>query len=251
MSVGGDEPETLDFRRDPGGYQPRLRAIRLNVIERGLRSPREGGGGWPILRTAARSLLVTPWFAAGAGIVLAAGLWIYSPHTELKFPATAINPAEVPCAPPGCGPGPGSHAGGHLAASKPGVRMRHRQSDAANDQNLAASDLKFRFTKLWQRSGMFGAIVSVSGPNLPSSWRLAFALPGAKIRHVIGALWLPAADGSGGTAYSQGAGMPNGQTASAGSQAAGPDTISFLVFGTGAPGAPAGCVFNHASCTFG
>jgi hypothetical protein len=252
MPVGGDEPETLDFGCGPNTYQPRLRAIRLSVIERGLRSYRERRSVRPFLRRAARSLLVTPWFAAGGGIVLAAGLWIYSPHTELKFPASAVNPAEVPCAPPGCGPGPGGHANGQPAASKRGMRMPHRHAAAAGGQNLAVSDLRFRFTILWQRSGMFGAFVSVSGPNLPSSWRLTFQLPGARIGHVIGALWQPAAGGSGGTAYSGTAGTPNGQAVpSNGQQSAKPGTITFLVLGTGSPGTPTGCMFNRASCTFG
>jgi hypothetical protein len=229
-----------------------LRAIRLNVIERGLRSCRQHGRMRPVLRSAARSLLVTPWFAAGAGIVLAAGLWIYSPHTELKFPAAAVDPAQVPCALSGCGSGSGMHAHGRLATSRPGVRMRHRQAASAAAQNLAVSKLKFRVTVLWRRSDGFGAFVTVSGPDLPTAWRLTFDLPGARIQRVIGALWQPAASGPGGTAYSQTSGEPNGTgTPGDGDQAAAAGTISFLVFGTGSPGAPTGCVFNGFSCTFG
>src|SRR5260370_20317743 len=36
--------------------------------------------------SAVRGLLVTPWFAASTGFVVAAGMWLYSPHARINFP---------------------------------------------------------------------------------------------------------------------------------------------------------------------
>lgn len=80
-----------------------------------------------MLRGATRGLAATPWFAAGTGFVLAAGLWMYSPHARLQFPQAAPN--AVPCARQSCN-GPVAGGTGSLAVTTPGVPIRHSRAGA-------------------------------------------------------------------------------------------------------------------------
>ncbi len=206
---------------------------------------------------------MTPWFAAGAGFVLAAALWIYAPHTELRFPS-ASSPDEVPCTVTQCTEGGG---GGQAATNNPGQRIsqeaghgRNARDDVAG-QHSAISGLTFTFSVPWQQNGSFQAIISVRGKNVPASWRLEFTMPGTHIRYVIGAEWRPMRTDDGGTAFSTqrqsgGGGQGNGQDNGAYGQgfgvgrSAGRDVVSFLVMGSGSAGTPATCVFNGSSCSF-
>jgi hypothetical protein len=219
-----------------------------------------------VLRGAARSLLVTPWFAAGAGFVLAAGLWIYSPHTELRFPG-ANAPYGVPCTTQQCGAGPG---GGQLATSTPGERIRHPAGHGrsvhtgATGPNSAASELTFTFVVAWQENDSFQALITVRGKHVPSTWRLEFTMPGARIRYVIGAQWRASPRGDGGTAFGSqrqfgGGGPGNSQEygqdnedygQNPGGHRAQDDSIILLVMGRGSPSTPTNCVFNGSSCAF-
>jgi hypothetical protein len=234
----------------------------------GLRTPDERPASMRgVARGAVRSLLVTPWFAAGAGFVLAAGLWIYSPHTVLRFPS-ANAPYGVPCTTQQCDAGSG---GGQLATSTPGERISHNggpgrtgQADVAG-RDSASSGLTFTFSVPWQQDGNFQAVIIVRGKHLPANWRLEFTMPGTRIRWVTGAQWQVLPSGDGGTAFASqrqfgGGGTGNGSghgqgNAGYGQSRGGADPgqgggISFLVVGTGSAGAPATCVFNGASCTF-
>lgn len=218
-----------------------------------------------VARGAVRSLLVTPWFAAGAGFVLAAGLWIYSPHTELRFP-TANAPYGVPCSQQ-CSSVSG---GGQVATSTPGERIsRHAgrgetgQADVAGRRS-ATSGLTFTFSVPWQQNGNFQAVIIVRGKHVPANWQLEFTMPGTDIRFVIGAQWHALPSGDGGTAFAsqlQLAGGPStspgygqndggyGQGSASGRLGQG-GGIGFLVMGSGAAATPATCVFNGSSCTF-
>jgi hypothetical protein len=227
-----------------------------------------------------RGLAVAPWFAAGAGLVLAAGLWMYSPHAELKFPADAIG--MVPCQPKGCATSSGGS--GSLAVTKPGVpisKPKHHASrpTASTDvDKTGVSGLTFGYVVVWQRRGMFDVMVTVTGRNAPASWRLAFAMPGDRIRAVLGASWQPSGT-DGGTASAMKAGQgtgepgsPSGPTwpGSGGGNGGGGNgggggrgdarsgqydtgskgSVSFAIIGTGTPVTPTGCVYNGASCSF-
>jgi hypothetical protein len=217
-----------------------------------------------VARGAARSLLVTPWFAAGAGFVLAAGLWAYSPHTELKFPTSTNAPYGVPCTTAECGPG------SQLATSTPSKRIprqashpRTGRADVAG-RHAAISDLSFTFSVPWQQNGGFQALIVVRGKHVPATWRLAFTMPGTHIRYVIGAQWQPSPGGDGGTAFASqqqfgGGGHGQGQGNGQGYGDYGQDqdghrrpggSISILVMGSGSPGTPTNCVFDGSSCTF-
>jgi hypothetical protein len=281
------ETASPDDADDQSQQTTPLRAIRLARPRRSARRPRAGSapagvgpagvgpaGVEPIgplnerpatirgvARGAARSLLVTPWFAAGAGFVLAAGLWVYSPHTELKFP-TANAPYGVPCTTMQCGPA----GNGQLATSSPSKRIvrqtthgRAAQPDVTG-RHASNSGLTFTFAVPWQQNDGFQALITVRGKHLPATWRLEFTMPGTHIRYVIGAQWQPSPNGDGGTAFAPQFGGGQGQDQNYGQDDGyGPNpggyrrqggSISILVMGSGTPGTPTNCVFNGASCTF-
>ncbi|MGO8956323.1 MAG: hypothetical protein ACLQFR_02955 [Streptosporangiaceae bacterium] len=194
-------------------------------------------GSW--VRSALRGLLVTPWFAASTGFVIAAAMWLYSPHASISFPSAI---GTVHCQLQGCAT-PGGR--GSLATSAPGQRLAPKHEGGGTEQQVGASKitagLKFTFTVLWHRQNSFGAMVTISGRRSFGSWHLAFRLPGTQIQNVFGAEWLQLASHDGGTAspFDPASGWPAGHR-----------RVSFRVFGTGNPGRPTSCTFDGASCTF-
>jgi hypothetical protein len=205
---------------------------------------------------AARGLPATPWFAAATGFVVAAGLLIYSPLPELRFPPSAVG--TVPCAVRGCGITAGGGAGA-LAATKgqkivPPKSTRMSVVQHNLDPGTAAAHLTFGYRVLWQSQGKFGVLITVPGERVPPAWMLTFALPGDQIIEVTGAAWRSSGR-YGGTA--------SWPTAESPSQPAGAEAVSgdhgdasvrpgtsFMVVGVGAPVSPTGCSFNRVSCTF-
>ncbi len=208
---------------------------------------------------------MTPLFAAGAGFVLAAGLWIYSPHTDLRFPS-ANAPYGVPCTTQQCEAGSGA---GQEATTTPGERISHHSGhgrsalDAAG-RHSATSGLTFTFVVAWQQNDGFQALITIRGKHVPSTWRLEFTMRGTHIRYVIGAQWLASPGGDGGTAFvsqrpAGGGGPGNGSGPAQGDVGNGQNPggprrpggmISLLVMGGGSPSTPTACVFNGSSCTF-
>jgi hypothetical protein len=203
-----------------------------------------------LLAGAVRGLLVTPWFAAATGFVVAVGLWISAPHAELKFPSAV---GIVPCQTAGCGTEAGQGAGRLAITGGQQIHpARNRGGQAAQTDaghRTAATGLTFGYLVLFSAQGKFEVQITVTGKHAPSSWHLAFAMPDDQISYVVGAAWQP--DGrDAGTASPQddppgqwGGGDPAGQDGQRG--------ISFTVFGQGAPPAmPTGCTFNKATCRF-
>jgi hypothetical protein len=221
-----------------------------------LRLPAFRRRGPGLMTHAARGLPVTPWFAAATGFVVAAGLWIYSPHADLQFPPSAVG--RVPCAARGCGVTTGQGHGalattkGQKIAPPKATRMSVAQSNL--DGGTAAAHLKFGYRVLWQSQGKFGVLFTLSGKHVPRAWKLTFALPGDEIIEVTGAAWHPSGS-YGGTASWPAAGspwQPAGPEAGSGDQTnvSLQPGISFLVVGAGTPVVPTSCSFNRASCTF-
>jgi hypothetical protein len=226
--------------------------------------PPAGPHGRPkVIRGAARSLLVTPWFAAGTGFVIATSLWIYSPHTELRFPDSA--PGYSLCQSKGC-QDDAPRTGGLLPfASAPGEKINGSQARTGRTAKTdvvthsAVAGLKFKFTILWQQGARFGAYVTVAGHSVPGSWRLSFAIPGAQIDNVSGASWRPGASGDGGTASAPSWQFGNnGNTPGQGADGNVYDeqghrdipVISFSITGTGSVTIPTTCRFDGSACTF-
>jgi hypothetical protein len=245
--------------RLPGRPQ-RLRRVRARRPSAGRPPPPER----PLLRGAARSLLVNPLFAAGTGFVIAAGLWIYSPHTVLRFPQA--DPATQLCQRAGCASDPGG-THGQLAVTTPGQQLRPRRKHkvaarAAGQGATPAAEVGF--TVLWDRGGSFGAKISLPRRGLPGSWALQFELPGgAHILRLMGATLKPSADGTGITVSALppwqyggggGHGYGGGGGHGYGSQAdhfGGRRSVSFVFVASGSAVTPTNCQLDGASCTFG
>jgi hypothetical protein len=207
---------------------------------------------------------VTPWFAAGAGFVIAAGLALHSPHTVLTY-----RPNTQPCK-HGCEqpvPSGGSAAvvtpGVRIKTPKPVVHPRHRHVRPTHGSSAGAL---VGFRVMWHQAGRFGAFITIPAHQARHAWRLRFDIPGTKIVQVWGALWQPAADGHGGLARRsalKGQFDGNGGQGQAGSGHGGHAEIvlqrahisrgaGFIVIVAGDPAStPAGCMLNGHACHFG
>jgi hypothetical protein len=198
-----------------------------------------------------RGLLATPWFAAATGLVVAASLWIYAPHAELRFPPAASG--AQPCLVDGCSITP-STGGGALATTK-GQAIVHSAKSGRMVDGRAVAGLTFSYDVLWRSHGKFGVMISVTGRHRPSEWKLTFAMPGDQITAVTGADWQPSGAGSG--TASAPSGSPDGAWPGTNHRDGGDqfaqdqrDGISFLVVGQGRHVVPRSCTFNGARCTF-
>ncbi|HEY2506873.1 MAG TPA: hypothetical protein VGI58_10180 [Streptosporangiaceae bacterium] len=220
-------------------------------------------------RGASRGILLTPWFAAGTGFVLAAGMYLYAPHADLSFPNPLQN--RQSCLEKGCK----SAKDDERLAGTPGARIPN-QSKAGNQSGAAsktpasghrpnpASGLTFGFRVLRQADNMFAAEITVSGKQALASWRLRFIMRGTSNDHVAGASFEPVPAGDGGLATppspddssgGQGAansGGPGPGEQQGSDQQSGPGApiIVFYIYGSGTPHKPGHCRFDGARCAF-
>lgn len=194
--------------------------------------------------------MVTPTFAAGLGVVVAAGLTLNMPRAVLHFG----DPDQgTPCAVRGCGhdvPG-----GGMLASAKPGVHLARPapQGSAATGHGGAVpspgpadqpgrGQVSVAYRTTQQFPGGFAGQITIFGLPGPQQgpWRLAFDYPGASILSVTGAHWQPTG--------------PDAGVATGGPQAGpgqpGQDGVVITVTVSGQPANPSGCRFDDAPCTF-
>jgi len=208
----------------------------------------------------ARGLLMTPWFAAATGSVVAASLWIYSPHPQLSY---AIG--NAPCKTSGCGSSGDQHGAGSLTTrSRQRLRQQHQPAVSTKTRtrthtSTAASGLRFGYVVQPAANGKFWLTVTITGKRPIKDWQLAFVLPGADIQSVHDADWHPAAGGDGGTAsqLTGDAGPQHGGPVGGGSGQGDPGgyghggtDVFFTVLASGKPVAPADGSFDGAKCTF-
>ena len=208
-------------------------------------------------------MLVTPWLAAGAGIVVASGLALNVPRTVLTY-----TPKYPACQPPACGSTPAGHEHGGLAATDPGIKMEHARpvrahrpaagtplTPAARAARTHANavhprgpvrrrmrsqvEVAYQAIQRWPTG--FSGLITVTGQANLDHWRLAFRYPGAHIESVTGAKWLARGDGNGGvaTAIPWPWGPPAGQL------------VRIMIIADGTPGQPTACRFDGARCSFG
>jgi hypothetical protein len=211
-----------------------------------------------VLRGATRGLLVTPWFAAASGFVIAASLWIYSPHAALlQFPDNATQLQH--CRSQGCPPGASGKGSGSLAAAGKNRLKEPRKSGASpaggtgQHARSAVSGLDFRYFVLASPDGKFTIRISVSGKRRIKDWSLAFALEGDRIRTVSGASWQRTTRDSGTASGSGQAWQWPGGGQGDGGQSGGDHHeygFTFVVSGSGPAVAPTSCVYNGQQCTF-
>jgi hypothetical protein len=186
---------------------------------------------------ALRRLVFTPTFAAGLGVVVAAGLAVsMTARTVLHF--TGPDQQKY-CTLQVCPKGPNMPGGvGTLASAKPGFRLlpatrgpsgssqpRSTSSGGQGSGHVAGSHvvIAYRTTQKW--SWGFDGQIMISG--IPASslgnWRLAFDYPGTSIVEVQGAQWVPTGQDSGvaeaGTSTSSA--PPSGGTSQSGTSQSG------------------------------
>ena len=196
-----------------------------------------------------RSLLATPWFAAGAGIVIAAVLAVDSPAALTYGPTF---PSEG-CPVHGCGSTPGDSPGlpstatPGVALKAPGLEMNGGVAAGAGRHRPSARDalVGFRVVRRWP-SG-FLAVLTVPLTARPGAWRLRFAFPAAHVDSVWGAMWQPSGDGDGGIARAF-HWWPGSSSQNDGQD---PGSGQVTVSATGAATSPSGCVLDGARCHFG
>ncbi len=188
--------------------------------------------------------MVTPWFAAGAGMVIAAAVAVDSPAALTYGPAAP----GVRCTAGGCA----SQAPGHqpgLATANPGVPLKASGGAAAANSGAprreAAGGAGYRlgYEVIRRQWAGFTAIITMPGDLKPGPWSLEFGFPAARIDRVWGAAWRPSGDGQAGTAL--------GPRQWGGHAPGGPGANQLIVQATGTPSAPSSCELDGTSCTFG
>ncbi len=194
-----------------------------------------------VLGGAARGMLVSPWFAAGAGLVIASALWLHAPHALLTFPATAPCTVDDCTSPPAHGSGSlATNTGSPIEQGQPSASEPVKQSGTPHH---AAAPLPILLFDVLSRSNdKFTAVITIVGNKPLGSWRLGFSIPGAIIVEISGIAWDPSGP-SGGTAESS---PDDGPT-----QNGNPSLATFLLVATGSPNTPVDCVYNGTSCSFG
>jgi hypothetical protein len=239
------------------------------------------GAGWSRsghLGPALRRLMVTPTFAAGLGVVVAAGLAVgMTTRTVLHF--TGPDQQKYCTAHTCASSRPGGV--GTLASAKPGIKLLPVTSGSSGGQSSSSSSggqggygangpvvINYQTTQKW--SWGFDGQIMISGIPAASlgTWRLSFDYPGTRIVEVQGAKWEPTGLDSGvaepETAPS-GASAPSatgqnvpqasggdsgGPGPSAASHGGQPSPVVIIIEASGPPGAPSGCRFDDAPCSF-
>jgi hypothetical protein len=195
---------------------------------------------------ALRRVIVSPTFAAGLGIVIAAMLVL--PMTGTIFHYTLPPGRESTACPEDICPSPGG--GGH-AAIKGGKRIAagngpEQRAGAAAQATPPAGDpapspsglesLRYQTVKQWP-GGFMGQITITLAPGSGDDWQLWFGYPAADIQAVSGGgAWISHGDHRAQVTAGPSAGVPAGQ----------PIDVTFEV--TGEPSAPAYCTFNGQDC---
>ncbi len=209
--------------------------------------------------------MVTPTFAAGLGVVVAASLAVsMTAKTVLHF----TGPDQQKCTLRVCLKGPGMPGRvGTLATAKPGFRLlpatggpsgssppRSASGGGQGSGHVAGSHvvITYRTTQKW--SWGFDGQIMISGIPASSAgnWRLAFKYPGTSIVEVQGAQWVPTGQDSGvaeaGTSSSSApssAGSSQSGTSSSGTSSSGTSTSGASSSGTSSSGAsPSGTSQN-------
>ena len=260
--------------------RPRQRRARQRQIRAaGSRRDRSSPGGMRI-SPALRRLVVTPTFAAGLGVVVAAFLAANMSRTVLHFSApipgnqcsagdchaqqphggtlASARPGVqiTPSAPAASGPVTAIQPGGSQpsvsqpSAGQPGADQQGGTAAAAGGSggpqpSVSSQAFSITYRQVEQWPGGFADQITIRGLNgtRAQAWSLAFGYPGARIAGVQGARWEPGRAGAG---VAQGVSWPGwGQTHRSAA------AVRLMVIVEGRPAAPSGCAFDGELCTFG
>ena len=248
-----------------------LEAGQLQAGQLQAKQPRDGHVG-----PAFRRLMVTPTFAAGLGVVVAAGLAVsMTSRTVLHF----SGPEGKPCVVRGCATGVNRSPGaGTPASASPGKRL---VPATLSPENSARPSPSFTGGQGGEDSGHhsgshvvidyettqrftwgFDGKITISGlsDSALSTWQLGFSYPGTRIVEVQGAQWQSTGDDSGvaqaetsGSTGHNGSDSGHGGSGGSGQDSSGPggqNTVVITIEASGTPGAPSDCRFDNTTCSF-
>lgn len=208
--------------------------------------------------------MVTPTFAAGLGVLVAAGLAANMPRAVLHFssPVPGIQCSAGVCATeePNSGTLASARPGVHIAPASPGrsgstSAGSHAAGQRGGDpghSSAARVTVSYQLTHQWQ--GGFIDQISITGMDARrSSWSLALGYPGARVTNVLGVQWQATSPDAGvaegyGDPESGGPGAPGGPGSRHGHR--GSSWAQFTIVLDGPPMAPVGCDFDGTPCTF-
>jgi len=224
-----------------------------------------------------RRLMVTPTFAAGLGVVVAAGLAVsMTSRTVLHF----SGPEGKPCVVRGCATGANRSPGaGTPASASPGKRLvpstlgpensarpspsftgKHGGEDSGHRYSGSKVVVDYETTQRF--SWGFDGQITISGlpDSALSTWRLGFNYPGTRIVEVQGAQWQSTGDDSGvaqaetsGGTGQNGSDSGDGSLSGSGPDASGYDsqnTVVITIEASGTPSTPSDCRFDDPPCSF-
>jgi hypothetical protein len=208
---------------------------------------------------ALRRLVMTPTFAAGLGVVVAAFLAANMSRTVLHFsapiPGNQCTSGDCHAQQPHGGTLASARPGVHITPSapsasgpatglQPGSTASGAGGSAAPQPSVRSQPVSITYQQVEHWPGGFADQITISGlgGTKTRSWSLAFGYPGSRIAGVQGARWEP---GSAGAGVARGVAWPGwGQVRDTA------DPVRLMVIVNGQPGAPSGCTLDGAPCTF-
>lgn len=176
-----------------------------------------------MLTGAARRLLASPWFAAGAGFVIATTAFIVAPRAELKLPNNAI--IVTHCKQSGC-------------QTPVPQGLNPQPLGGSSEQVSIPPTIGYRV--LWHQQGAFLMEINLASKQAVGHWQLAFTISSAAISSVTGA-----------ESQRTGAGRVTVTGSSSGEDGRGQGDIRIFVIGRGSASEPTQCVLNGSPCRFG
>ena len=199
------------------------------------------------LGTAVRRVVVTPTFAAGLGVVIAAGMAYPMTKTVISY-GGAPPAGGGSCLTAGC-VGDGS---GDLATASPGERLE-TPSPAATSPDPSAVPapsgggtvaagpppvMQYQTLRQWQ-SGFFGQVtITASGGPAQASWQLHLSYDSAHIIGVWGGKWTASGDHTVVVTPDSGDGTSHN----------GSSSVQVVLAVSGPAGPPSACTFNGRAC---
>ena len=221
-----------------------------------------------------RRLVITPTFAAGLGVVVAAFLAANMSRTVLHFsapiPGNQCTAGDCHAQEPHSGTLASARPGVHItpsdpsSAASPGARLQRRRAESAAggggggggapqpsigapSPGIGAPSPSIKYQQVEQWPGGFADQITISRLGVLSgtgtrAWRLAFGYPRARIAGVQGARWEPGRPGAGVARGVTWPGWGQAQSSTA--------PVRLMVIVEGQPAPPSGCAFDGEPCTF-
>jgi Cellulose binding domain len=198
--------------------------------------------------TAVRRVVVTPTFAAGLGVVIAAAMAYPMTKTVISYGGTPPV-GGTPCQLDGCVGG--TDGSGSLGTASPGSPVgtpspatTHPDPTAPLAPGTVAAGqplMQYQTLRQWE-SGFIGQItISDLSGSAPANWQLRLAYDSARIIGVWGGRWSSSGDHAVLVTPDTGDGNSH----------AGNGHVQVVVVVSGQPGPPSGCTFNGQACRAG